>query len=173
MARIAALGFEMQVIGCEIREVCEPDLKKEFGFQAIVRDFVRAVREADFVSLHIPSTPENDGFINLETIAQMSSNAWLINTSRGSLVDESALYEALQSGRLAGAALDVFEKEPYQPASGLDLRTLPNVIMTPHISSSTVQASYRMARKSIHNIRLKEKGDFRSMDLLNPEVLSQ
>ena len=173
MARIAAVGLEMRVIGCARREVSEAELKKEFGFRRIVRDFSLAVKEADFVSLHIPSTLENDGFINREAIAKMSSSAWLINTSRGSLVDESALYQALTSGQLAGAALDVFEREPYQPVSGLDLRTLPNVIMTPHVSSSTVQASDRMANKAIQNIRLKEQGDFQRMDLLNPEVLSQ
>jgi len=89
-------------------------------------------------------------------------------------VDEAALYDALASGQLAGAALDVFEREPYEPvAPDKDLRTLPNVILTPHIGSSTREACERMARRALHNIRLAEAGRFAEMDLLNRDVLAR
>ena len=83
-----------------------------------------------------------------------------------------ALFDALAGGRLAGAALDVFEREPYVPvAAGKDLRTLANVIMTPHISSSTREACDRMASRALRNIQLAEAGKYEEMDLLNPGVL--
>ena len=97
-----------------------------------------------------------------------------MNTARGALVDEAALFDALAGGKLAGAALDVFEREPYVPvAPGKDLRTLPNVILTPHISSSTREACDRMASRALHNIQLAEAGEYGEMDLLNPEVLGK
>jgi len=84
-------------------------------------------------------------------------------------VDEAALFDALAAGRLAGAALDVYEREPYAPvAPGKDFRTLDNVIMTPHISSSTREACDRMASRAPANIQLAEAGKYHQMDLLKP-----
>src|SRR5262249_23473797 len=98
---------------------------------------------------------------------------WVINTARGSLVDEAALYDALAGGRIAGAALDVFEREPYQPVDpARDLRSLPNVIMTPHVGSNTIEANARMAARALRNVRLAIAGDYGSMDLVNPEVVA-
>src|SRR5262249_30768936 len=105
-------------------------------------------------------------------LALMPEQAWLINTSRGMVVDEIALFDALAERRIAGAALDVFEREPYEPrAAARDLRKLPNVILTPHVASSTNEASRRIAERAIRNILLAEAGDFGEMDLLNREVL--
>jgi phosphoglycerate dehydrogenase-like enzyme len=134
-------------------------------------DFAIAARDADFISLHLPANDETRHFLNREALAVLSPSAWVINTSRGSIVDESALYDALASGRVAGAALDVFEREPYEPVDpARDLRTLPNVILTPHIGSNTVQANARMASRALRNIGLAFVGDYSAMDLLNPEV---
>lgn len=174
VAGMASRGFGMNVIGCEIAEVNVVELQRNFGFALIVREFETAVREADFVSLHIPSVPETRHFMNAERLACLPDRAWLINTARGALVDEVALYDALVSGQLAGAALDVFEREPYEPvAPDKDLRALPNVILTPHIGSSTREACERMARRALQNIRLAEAGRFAEMDLLNREVLTR
>ena len=83
-----------------------------------------------------------------------------------------ALYDALAEQRLGGAALDVFDREPYQPVDPRrDLRTLPNVILTPHVGSTTPEANRGMAERAVQNIVLAEAGEFAQMDLLNPEVV--
>jgi phosphoglycerate dehydrogenase-like enzyme len=172
VARCAAFGFGMEVIGSEVRDVDAESMKREFGFAAITKDFAEAVRHADVVSLHIPGTPAMRHFVDGVRLAEMPSKAWLINTGRGVVVDEAALFDALESSAIRGAALDVFEAEPYVPVDpGKDLRTLPNVIMTPHVASSTVEACGRMAARTLQNIRLAERKEYREMDLLNPEVL--
>jgi phosphoglycerate dehydrogenase-like enzyme len=89
------------------------------------------------------------------------------------MIDEAALFSALAERRLAGAALDVFAREPYAPVDGAgDLRALPNVILTPHVGSNTVTANRRMAERALQNIVLAEGGAFAKMDLINPEVLT-
>jgi phosphoglycerate dehydrogenase-like enzyme len=172
VARIAGLGFRMRVIGCRSGRKAGTPLPDAAGFESVVLDFHAAVAEAAFVSLHIPATPANLHFVNAERIAMMRPSCRLINTARGAVVDENALYDALAAGRLAGAALDVFEREPYEPADPRrDLRSLANVILTPHTGSNTVEANRRMAERALKNIALAGAGDFASMDLLNPEVL--
>src|SRR5439155_15049349 len=105
-------------------------------------------------------------------LAHLSDRTWLINTARGSLVDEGALFAALIERRLAGAAIDVYTCEPYVPVEGSgDLRSLANVILTPHVASNTVEANRRMAERALQNIMLAQAGAFARMDLLNPEVL--
>ncbi len=99
------------------------------------------LKEADFVSLHLPLLPSTRGLIGPEALAKMPSHAFLINTARGGLVDESALAEALRERRIAGAAIDVRESEP--PDESDPLRGLPNVILTPHIAGVTHESNYR------------------------------
>lgn len=147
-----------------------------FGMQVVCAgrndDFAIAAGDADFVSLHLPANPDTHHFLNRETLAVMSPHAWIINTARGSVVDEDALYDALAGGRIAGAALDVFGREPYEPSDpARDLRTLPNVVLTPHIGSNTVDANGRMAARALRNVRLAGAGDYSQLDLLNPDVL--
>ena len=174
VARIAALGFQMNVVGCEVAEADAGRMKSDFGFADVRRDFAGAVADADYVSLHIPGTRATRRFINRERLAVMPRRAWLINTARGAVVDEAALFEVLSQGKLAGAALDVFENEPYTPVTpDKDLRTLGNVIMTPHVGSRTQEACDRMAERALHNIKLAEAGRFDEMDLLNPAVLDR
>ena len=170
LARIAALGYGMRVVGCTRPDAPAPRAIDHFAL--VTNDFGAAVRDADFVSLHMPAKPENAGFINGERLAQINPRAWLINTARGAVVDEGALFDALAAGRIAGAALDVFAREPYVPSEGTgDFRTLPNVILTPHVGSNTVESNGRMAERALHNVQFAVEGAVERMDLLNPEVL--
>lgn len=174
VAQVAARGLSMKVVGCEVQALDVGRLRQESGFETVVQDFPEAVSGADFVSLHIPSLPETRHFLNDERLGQLPAGCWVVNTARGAVVDEAALFDALADRKLAGAALDVFEREPYVPVSAeKDLRTLPNVIMTPHISSSTREACDRMASRALRNIELAEAGKYDKMDLLNPEVLGR
>jgi glyoxylate reductase len=165
-ARIASQGFGMRTIG--FRRTPRPDA----AFDSMAIDFASAVSDADVVSLHINAEPANHQFINRARLALMPQRAWLINTARGSVVDENALYEALAEKRLAGAALDVFDREPYVPADpSRDLRTLPNVVLAPHVGSHTREANRGMAERALQNVIRAEAGDFAGMDLLNRAVL--
>jgi len=169
VARIASLGYGMRVVGCSRPDVPPPGALEHFA--RVTNDFASAVRDADFVSLHLPAGPDTLRWINRERLAHLGERCWLINTARGSVVDERALFDALSERRLAGAALDVFTAEPYAPA-GADLRTLPNVILTPHVGSNTSAANRRTAERALQNIALAGRGEFARMDLLNPEVLT-
>src|SRR5262249_15037645 len=148
------------------------DLSLAADFTRLTGDDEDAIRGADFVSLHLPATPETKHFIDARRLSWFQPHAWLINTARGAVVDELALHQALVSGRLAGVALDVFDREPYSPIDPHhDLRQLENVVLTPHVGSSTRAANERMALAALRNIALAEAGDFAAMNLLNPEVL--
>jgi lactate dehydrogenase-like 2-hydroxyacid dehydrogenase len=173
IARIAAAGFGMRVVGYSRRAPGGAPQLGDEHFQLVTDDFAAAVRDADFVSLNIPAYPENLRFLNRERLARFRNDAWLVNTARGAVVDEAALYEAIAEGRLGGAALDVYEKEPYVPVDEAhDLRTLERVVLVPHVGSNTAQANRRMAERALRNVRAGEAGDLARLDLLNPEVLS-
>jgi D-3-phosphoglycerate dehydrogenase / 2-oxoglutarate reductase len=102
----------------------------------------------------------------------MEPTSWLVNTARGAVVDEGALFESLASGAIAGAALDVFACEPYVPAPGSgDLRSLSNVILTPHVGSNTVESNRRMAERALQNIQFAQAGQLEQMDVVNRDVL--
>ena len=167
VAQIAAFGLQMRVIGYDNRDLDADGLKREYGFTSIVGDFGKSVKVADFVTLHIPLEKSTEKFINSEKLHLMPKGAWLINTSRGPIVDEIALFNVLRSGEIAGAALDVFAREPYEPVNAKhDLRLLNNVIFTPHIGSLTFEANRRMAERCLQNVYLAEKGDYDKMDLV-------
>ena len=171
VARIASLGYGMQVVGCSRPDAPPPTVLEHFG--EVTNDFATAVRDADFVSLHMSGSRDNLHWLNRERLASLGERSWLINTARGSLIDEAALFAALVERRLAGAALDVFAREPYAPVDGGgDLRSLANVILTPHVGSNTVEANRRMAERALQNIVLAEARAFARMDLVNPEVLT-
>ena len=162
VARIAKLGFGMQVVGCDITAP-ESDTPMDAFYPA----FDDAVAHADFVSLHIPDIPATRNYLNGNRLACMKASAILVNTARGAVVDEDALYDAVNSGALAGAALDVFKAEPYTPHdSARDLRTLDRVLMTPHIGSSTTEACERMARAALENIACAMAGRVHAMSLI-------
>ncbi|MBN1293696.1 MAG: D-glycerate dehydrogenase [Candidatus Latescibacteria bacterium] len=174
VACIASAGFGMEVIGCDNRNIDIEKIKHEYGFCTIVKEFTQAVEGAEFVTLHIPGTPDTIHYINKDRLSVMAENSLLINTARGVVVDENHLYEALVDGVIGGAALDVFENEPYFPVKpDKDLRTLPNVIMTPHAGSATSEACERMAKRALNNVYCAINNDNENMDLLNKEVLSR
>lgn len=108
---------------------------------------------ADYVSLHIPHTPETHNLLGVEQFAKMKRGAYVVNAARGGVVDEDALYAALVSGHLAGAAVDVFTEEPPQSESLHKLIALPQVIATPHIGAATVEAQERIGSEIAKLVR--------------------
>lgn len=147
VARIAKYGFGMKVFAFDIKEIDNNIL-----FDSYSNTFEKVVQNADIISIHLATSRETIGFINKERINMMKNGVTLINTSRGELVVEKDLYEALEIGKISAAGLDVFEKEPYKPDSGIDFRKLKNVVLTPHCGSNTTEASNRMAELVIKNI---------------------
>lgn len=171
VARIAKRGYDMRVVGYH-RPGSEPKALGE-EFDVMTDDLRSAVGHADFVAVLIPASPQNAQFFNRERLSWLPPHAWLINTARGMVVDEGALYDALSAGQFQGAALDVYDREPYVPLNAdKDLRRLSNVILTPHVGSHTPDANGRMAMRALENIMLGEARAYDRMDLLNPEVLS-
>ena len=141
---------------------------KAAGCEA-VSDLEPALSRADFVSIHCPKTAETVGMFNAARLKRMKPTAYLINTARGGIVDEAALHEALVSGKLAGAGLDVFEHEP--PPSGHSLFDLPNVIMAPHVAGVTREAVDRMSEQTARNILSALDGEPIRQNVINKDVL--
>jgi D-3-phosphoglycerate dehydrogenase len=133
----------------------------------LVSSLAEALAPADVVSIHCPAIPETYHVINAQTLAQMKPGSFLINVSRGSLIDEAALVEALQSGHLAGAGLDVFDPEP--PKADNPLLTLPNTICTSHIGSYTTAGVTRMQVMACQEVAAALRGE-RPPNLINPTV---
>ena len=119
-------------------------------------DFEALTRSADVITLHLPVTRDTKHMINADVFGKMKPTAILINTARGELVDEQALYEALSGGRIAVAAQDVYSKEP--PEEGDPLLSLPNFLLTPHLGAFTKEAVERMAIRSTENLLEMLKG---------------
>ena len=115
------------------------------------------VAQADFLTIHMPKTPETTGMIGAEQLKAMKPTAYVINVARGGLVDEDALYDALTSGEIAGAGLDVFTSEP--PAD-TKLTALPNVVATPHLGASTAEAQEKAGVSVARSVKLALEGDF-------------
>ncbi len=129
-----ARALNMNIIGFDVMPIAD-DFAREVGL--IKADIDTLLSSADYVSFHVPLTETTHHLVNAKRLSTMKKTAYIINTSRGEIIDEDALYDALQQGKLAGAALDVFEKEP---AVGNKLTTLPNVVCTPHIGAQTKEA---------------------------------
>lgn len=152
LGQMLSLGFGVKVIACK-KNIIEPD---------------KIMKEADIVSLHLPANKGTYHFLNRDRISWLKPGVILINTGRGSLIDENALYDALKNGQLSGAGLDVFENEPYKPLNpDKDLRELPNVVLTPHIASNTMECSRRMAERVIQNIRFAIEEKYELMDIVS------
>jgi glyoxylate reductase len=162
MAR-RAIGFQMKVIYADaVRapDAVEKELKAEY------REMNTLLAESDFISIHVPLLPETRGLFDGTRFAKMKPTAYLINTARGAVIDDAALVDALESGKIAGAALDVFENEPAIPP-GLKRS---NVVMAPHIASASIETRTKMACMAAENVVALLKGK-RPPNILNPEVL--
>jgi D-3-phosphoglycerate dehydrogenase len=146
VAKKASLGLEMKVVSYD--PFLTPDQMAEFATPAASIDEVFSA--ADFLTLHIPGGASNKGLIGKKQFARMKKTAFFINASRGDVVDAPALIEALQSGLIAGAAVDVYEKEP--PPKDNPLMGMSNVLLTPHNASQTRECMIRMALHAAQGI---------------------
>jgi lactate dehydrogenase-like 2-hydroxyacid dehydrogenase len=158
-----ARGFAMRVIYHSSRRAPEA-VERELGARYVDRDALLA--QSDFLSLHVPLTAATQRLIGASEFARMKPSAFLVNTARGPIVDEDALVAALKSRQIAGAALDVFEREPNVHPT---LLSLPNVVLAPHIGSATAETRAAMARFAAQNL-LDLLDGRRPATLLNPEV---
>ncbi len=150
-ARRAVKGFGMKLVYSDTRR--NADIEKELGAQQLSME--KLLQTSDFVSLHVPLLPSTRHLISTDEFSLMKKTAFLINTSRGPVVDEKALLRALKTKRIAGAGLDVFECEPSidcDLTDNLELKSFPNVILTPHIASATIEAREAMSMVAAENI---------------------
>jgi glyoxylate reductase len=161
MAR-RAQGFQMKVL---YTDAIRAPLDVENEAKAEYRDLNSLLADADFVSVHVPLTGDTRGMFDVARFAKMKPTAFLINTSRGPVVDEAALVYALESKKLAGAALDVYEQEPFIHA-GLKR---PNVVLAPHIASASLETRTKMAVIAAENVVAFFKGK-KPANMLNPEA---
>lgn len=158
-----ATGFDMQVLYYD-RTPADPDTEKALNARAVSLD--ELLRESDYVSLHTDYNPETHHLIGAPELASMKQTAYLINTARGPIVDEAALADALKSRRIAGAALDVFEKEPQVNP---EMLKLDNAVLVPHIASASLETRTAMALMAADNIIAALAGRV-PPNCVNPEV---
>lgn len=158
-----ATGFSMKILFYDV--IPRPEMES-LGAKRV--DLDTLLKESDFVSIHVPLMKETYHLINAEKLKLMKKTAYLINNSRGPVVDEKALYQALKEGRIAGAGLDVFEQEP----TPLDnpLLKLDNVVVAPHISSASYGTRSRMAEMVAENLVAFFEGK-KPPNLINPDVM--
>ena len=147
VARIAKFGFGMKINAFDVMSSTDCECVDYYS-----NDFESVVKNADIITIHMAVMPETKGFINSERIELCKDGVQFINISRGDLVDEKALFKALEIMKISAAALDVYVNEPYVPTIGADFRKLDNVVLTPHCGSNTKEASSRMAKLVIKNI---------------------
>ena len=155
-------GFDMPILYCDERP--SEAMERDLGARRV--SLGELLAESDFVSVHVPLLPSTRHLVDAAALRRMKRTAYLVNTARGPVVDEAALVEALRSGVIAGAGLDVYEDEP-RAAEGL--ASLPNVVMTPHTASATVSSRNGMAVKAARNLIAMVEGK-KAPDCLNPGV---
>ena len=158
-------GFEAKVIANDLVEY--PDFQEQYNIPYVSKE--ELLQKADFVTLHVPLDPSTRRMINEERLRLMKKTAFLINTARGPIVDEKALYKALKEGWIAGAGLDVFEAEP--PVFR-DHILLENVVSTPHSAGLSNQATYGMAMETVNKVITFFQGKVPG-NVLNPAVLKK
>ncbi|MDQ0622957.1 2-hydroxyacid dehydrogenase [Paraburkholderia graminis] len=166
VARRAALGFNMQVL--YTNRSANPEAEAAYGARRV--ELAELLATADFVCLQVPLTEETRHMIGAKELASMKKSAILINASRGAIVDESALIDALRNGTIHGAGLDVFEKEPL-PADS-PLLQMANVVALPHIGSATHETRHAMARSAAENLVAALAGTL-TTSIVNREVLQR
>jgi lactate dehydrogenase-like 2-hydroxyacid dehydrogenase len=161
-----ALGFDMRILYHNTKQT-DPAVAEQVKAHYVDKETL--LKEADFVSVHVPLNPSTVHFISTLEFGQMKPTAFLINTARGEVVDEQALVEALKHKRIAGAGLDVFEKEPHIHP---DLLPLNNVVLLPHIGSASLETRTRMGMMAADNLRAAFQG-LLPPNCLNPEVFER
>ncbi|KVP15854.1 D-glycerate dehydrogenase [Burkholderia ubonensis] len=166
VARRAALGFRMRVL--YTNRSAQPDAEAQYGARRVTLDELLAA--SDFVCLQVPLSDETRHLIGAAEFAKMKRGAILINASRGPVVDEAALIDALRAGTIRGAGLDVFEREPL--AADSPLLRMNNVVALPHIGSATHETRHAMARCAAENLVGALAGTLR-VNLVNPDVLTR
>ena len=149
---VRAHAFRLKLVACE--KFPDRDFVERYGVELV--DLPTLLSRSDYVSLHVPLGPETRGLMNRETFRQMKPGSMLVNTARGGLVVEADLLEALKSGHLGGAGLDVFEQEP-TPVEN-PLLKLPNVVTSPHVGGGDTQSNEDMAVESAQNIITLARG---------------
>ena len=159
-----AIGFDMKLIYFDVIRADEK-VEKELGIEFVSLN--ELLKNSDFVSIHVPLLPSTHHFISERELSIMKKTAYLINNSRGPVVDEEALVKALKDNKIAGAALDVFENEPELSPGLADLE---NVVLTPHISSASIETRTKMAVMAAENLLAGLRGS-RPPNIVNPEVL--
>ncbi|MDA4122092.1 MAG: D-glycerate dehydrogenase [Thaumarchaeota archaeon] len=157
-----ARGFNMKVIYYDVFR--NQELEKKHGIEFKSKEEV--LRESDFFSVHVPLLPETRNSIGAKELAMMKRTAFLINTARGGVVDEKALIEALQAGTIAGAGLDVFEKEPIEIDN--PLLKMDNVVLAPHLASGSIESRTAMAVLAAKNLVAALQGELPT-NLLNKD----
>ncbi len=165
VAKIATRGYGMKVVYYSQHR--DEAGEKETG--AIYTTFEDVLCTSDFVSLHVPLNEKTRHLIGEKQLAMMKPTAYLINTSRGGVIDENALVNALQNKTITGAALDVFE---FEPKLSKGLKELDNVVLTPHIASATLEARSGMAEMAVENLLAVLEGR-KPLSIVNPEVLTK
>lgn len=158
-----ATGFDMKILFYDV--IPRPEMEK-LGAKRVELDTL--LKESDFVSIHVPLMKETYHLVNADKLKLMKKTAYLINNSRGSVVDEKALYQALKEGRIAGAGLDVFEQEPIPVEN--PLLKLDNVVVAPHISSASYKTRSKMAEMVAENLVAFFEGR-KPPNLVNPDVM--
>jgi glyoxylate reductase len=161
-----SLGFDMRLLYHNRKRV-ESEVEEELGAEYV--DLETLLRESDFVSIHTPLTHETRHMIGPRELQLMKDTAYLVNTSRGPVIDEEALADALESGIIAGAGLDVYEREPEINPRLLEL---DNVVLAPHIGSGSVETRTKMSVMAAENIIAAMRGE-RPPNIVNPEVLEK
>ncbi len=158
-----ARAFDLRVIAHD--PFVSPQVAAAHGAELVELEYL--LRESDFISIHCPLTPETRGLIGEREFRMMKATAYLINTARGPIVDERALIRALREGWIAGAGLDVMEKEPPDP--GNPLLAMENVIVTPHCAGLSDRATYNVKRKAAENVARVLTGR-RPDSVVNPAI---
>jgi phosphoglycerate dehydrogenase-like enzyme len=159
-------GFDMRILAYE--PYPDREFVRRHDVELVALDDL--LRRADLVTLHCPASPDTRHLIDRRRLALMKPTAYLVNTARGALVDESALHEALRTGRLAGAGLDVFEREPIRESP---LFALDNVLVSPHIAGIDETSEAAMADRAIDAILAVRRGQAPAAEcLLNPDALT-
>jgi phosphoglycerate dehydrogenase-like enzyme len=156
LAKLAA-GFGLRVIA--VKRTVDAELAKDLGLSLLgsFDDLAEVLGQSDFVSLHLPMVPDTVGFIDRAELDMMKEGSFLINISRAPLVNKAALYDALASGKLGGAGLDVFWQEPAAPDD--PFLSLDNVVISPHIAADTYETEQRLAELTAENVRLVARGE--------------